>query len=230
MAGSVWAVVVAAGQGTRFGGQKQFAVLGGRTVLDHALSCVAASSQGIVVVVPPGDDTSVAVPGGVVAVPGRSSRAGSVRAGLEAVPDECEIVVVHDAARPLATPALCAAVVAAVRAGADGAIPGLRLTDTVKRVSGTDSTVVETVAREALVRVQTPQAFSADVLRRAHAGDPEATDDAGLVEAVGGQVVVVPGEESNVKITGAHDLELVQWWHDRLHAPDRELTESDLSR
>ncbi|MGO9195632.1 MAG: 2-C-methyl-D-erythritol 4-phosphate cytidylyltransferase [Acidimicrobiales bacterium] len=235
MAGSVWAIVVAAGKGTRFGGPKQFALVGGRTVVELAIATVAPATAGIVVVIPP--DLVPEEPGraedllatlgvgraGVVrneqvpelrVVAGRESRAGSVRAGLAAVPAECEVVVVHDAARPLASSRMCQQVVDAVRAGADGAVPGISLTDTVKRTSG--GQVVETLSRDALVRVQTPQAFRASVLRQAHAGDPEATDDAGLVEALGGLVIVVPGEETNLKITSRGDLELIEWWYERL--------------
>jgi 2-C-methyl-D-erythritol 4-phosphate cytidylyltransferase len=95
-------------------------------------------------------------------------------------------------------------VVAAVRQGADGAIPGLPVVDTVKRVDG--STVLETLARDELVTVQTPQAFRATVLRAAHAGAADASDDAALVESVGGRVVVVPGEPANRKLTTPDDL------------------------
>jgi 2-C-methyl-D-erythritol 4-phosphate cytidylyltransferase len=99
-------------------------------------------------------------------------------------------------------------VVAAVRAGADGAIPGLAVPDTIKRVA--DGVVVATLDRAELVAVQTPQAFRASVLRRAHDGEPDATDDAGLLERIGGQVAVVPGEATNVKLTAAGDLGLLE--------------------
>jgi 2-C-methyl-D-erythritol 4-phosphate cytidylyltransferase len=117
-------------------------------------------------------------------------------------------VVVHDAARPLATAALFAAVIDAVRAGADGAIPVLPVADTVKRVEG--DIVVATVPRADLVVVQTPQAFRAPALRSAHASSGAGTDDAALVEAAGGKVVAVPGDPRNVKLTVAFDLELVR--------------------
>ncbi len=223
MAGPVWAIVVAAGSGTRFGGQKQFALLRSRPVLAHSVAAVAAVSDGIVVVLPPDDSSpaidllkSVAPNSRLVTVTGRATRAGSVRAGLAAVPEECEVVVVHDAARPLASTSLTLAVVAAVRDGAAGAIPGVRLSDTVKRVDG--DRVVETLDRAVLVGVQTPQAFHARVLRIAHGDEPEATDDAGLVEAVGGRIVVVPGEPSNLKVTAPEDLELAEWWLERLES------------
>jgi 2-C-methyl-D-erythritol 4-phosphate cytidylyltransferase len=131
-----------------------------------------------------------------------------VRAGLEECGD-ANVIVVHDAARPLATPSLFASVVDAVLAGADGAVPGLPILDTVKRIRHEASaTVVDsTESREELVTVQTPQAFAHDVLIRAHATGDDATDDAALVEALGGRVVVVPGELDNVKITVVGDLE-----------------------
>ena len=217
MSAAVWAVVVAAGEGTRFGGHKQFAVLGEQSVLHLAVSSVLSSVDGVVVVLP-ADLASSHEPheawselAEIRQATGRSTRAGSVRAGLELVPDDCEIVVVHDAARPLSSAKLCAAVVAAVRDGADGAVPVLAITDTVKRVSG--DRVVETLERTSLVRVQTPQAFVCEMLRRAHEGEPEATDDAGLVEALGGKVVVVEGEATNLKITEPEDLELASWLH-----------------
>jgi len=112
--------------------------------------------------------------------------------------------VVHDAARPLATRALFDAVITAVRGGADGAVPGLAVTDTLKRVD--DVRVTATVDRVGLVAVQTPQAFRADVLREAHASGADATDDAALVEELGGTVVVVPGDPRNLKVTGPADL------------------------
>ena len=127
-----------------------------------------------------------------------------MRSGLAAVPAGAEIVVVHDAARPLAGPELFARVVAAVVAGADAAVPGVALSDTVKRVDG--DRVVGTVDRNGLVAVQTPQAFRADVLRQAHADDAEATDDAALVEAGGATVVVVDGDPRNLKLTSPDDL------------------------
>ena len=166
------------------------------------MAAAASSCDGVVVVLPPGcawDGPPVEV-----AAPGGASRSESVRAGLAAVPATAGIVVVHDAARPLASPALFAAVVAAVRAGADGAVPGLPVVDTLKRVDG--ERVVETVPRQTLVAVQTPQAFRAGALRAAHAADADATDDAALVEAAGGTVVVVPGEPDNLKVTTPHDL------------------------
>ncbi len=111
----------------------------------------------------------------------------------------------HDAARPFATPELFGRVIDAVAAGADGAIPGVAVTDTIKIVA--DGAVVSTPDRSSLVAVQTPQAFRADILRRAHDGGDASTDDAALVERIGGHVVVVDGEPRNRKITHPDDLE-----------------------
>ena len=141
-------------------------------------------------------------------VPGGATRSDSVRAGLALVPADADVVVVHDAARPLASRALYASVIAAVRAGADAAIPALPVVDTVKRVA--DGHVVATVPRADLVLVQTPQAFRTDALRAAHREGGIETDDAALVEAGGGTVAVVPGETRNLKVTVTSDLELAQ--------------------
>ncbi len=204
-ASSTWAIVVAGGRGQRFGRPKQFALLAGRSVLERSLETARAAADGAVLVVPaalagePGFECERVVSGG-------ATRAESVRAGLAALPPDADIVVVHDAARPLADASLFAAVIAAVRDGADGAVPAVPLADTVKRVLGAE--VVETLDRASLVAVQTPQAFLVEVLRRAHAGEPEATDDAGLLEAIGARVVIVPGSASNLKITRPEDLAL----------------------
>ncbi len=207
---SVWAIVVAAGGGTRFGGEKQFEVLGDRRVLDWAVAAAIRSCDHVVVVVPA--DRAAGADGlGIdvdAVVAGAETRSGSVRAGLTAVADDAEIVVIHDAARPRAADSLFAAVIEAVRAGADAAVPGVPVADTLKRVDG--DVVVATVDRTDLVAVQTPQAFSAPVLRRAHRSGPSATDDAALVELVGGRVVVVPGDPRNLKITNTQDLAVMR--------------------
>jgi 2-C-methyl-D-erythritol 4-phosphate cytidylyltransferase len=205
----VWAVVVAAGEGRRFGGPKQLAHLAGQRVLDWSIDAARAVAAGVVVVTPARGLRLV--PQADVTVEGGATRAGSVRAGLSAVPEDADIVVVHDAVRPLATPALFRAVVSAVEGGADGAIPALPVTETLKRVE--NDKVVTTVDRHDLVVVQTPQAFRARMLRAAHEGHPEATDDAALVEAVGGTVVVVPGEHRNLKLTVAQDLVVARALH-----------------
>jgi 2-C-methyl-D-erythritol 4-phosphate cytidylyltransferase len=203
-------IVVAAGRGERFGAPKQFLTLGGVPLLDHAVARARAACDVLVLVLPAGADWDADREGraDVSVVAGGASRSDSVRAGLAAVPAGSEIVVVHDAARPLASSELFTAVIDAVRAGADAAVPGLAVADTIKRVDGAN--VVETVDRDELVAVQTPQAFRVDVLRAAHGALGDATDDAALVEAAGGRVVVVPGDRRNVKVTEPSDLALAE--------------------
>jgi len=201
----VWTIVVAAGSGSRFGGPKQFAPLGGRRVVDHSIRAAAAVSEGIVVVLPSSLVEDANLPAesgdcGVLTVAGGETRSASVRAGLDAVPESATIILVHDGARPLAPVDLFADVIAAIGAGADAAIPTTPVTDTIRHV---DTGVVD---RSALVAVQTPQAFRAAALRAAHTAGAEATDDAGLVEANGGTVMLVAGSETNLKITNPDDL------------------------
>lgn len=194
-----WAIVVAAGSGSRFGGPKQFERLGGRRVLDWSLAAAAEACDGVVCVLPPPTDDHDE-PLADHAVAGGDTRSASVRAGLAAVPDDADVIVVHDAARPVAGASLFRAVVDAVVDGADAAIPAIPLHDTIRHT--TDGVV----NRAELVAVQTPQAFRAGVLRSAHAGTADATDDAALVESIGGSVTVVPGDPHNLKITDPGDL------------------------
>jgi 2-C-methyl-D-erythritol 4-phosphate cytidylyltransferase len=210
----VWAVVVAGGSGQRFGQMKQFALLAGRPVVEWAVSACRSSSAGVVLVVPPGTGDG-SDHGADLVVEGGATRAASVRAGLAAVPADAAVIVVHDAARPLAPDALFRAVVDAVTSGgADAAIPGVPVSDTIKVVDGTamngTRTVTATLDRSVLVAVQTPQAFGAELLRRAHARGGEATDDAALVEALGATVRVVPGDPRNMKITTPADLDTAE--------------------
>jgi 2-C-methyl-D-erythritol 4-phosphate cytidylyltransferase len=196
---NVWTIVVAGGTGSRIGRAKQYEQVGSRRVIDHAAEVARAVSDGVVLVVPPADS---AAEGGVA---GGATRSESVRAGLTAVPPSATIICVHDAARPFASSQLFAAVIAAVSSGADGAVPGIPVTDTIKRIDP-GNVVVDTPPRSALVAVQTPQAFRASILRAAHASGRDATDDASLVEICGGRVVVVAGEQTNRKITRHEDL------------------------
>jgi 2-C-methyl-D-erythritol 4-phosphate cytidylyltransferase len=206
----VWVVVVAAGSGRRFGGAKQYEPLAGRRVLDWSLEAArtvvgpggtsgGGPHGGIVLVVAPGHEGDDE-PAADAVVAGAGTRSGSVREGLARVPEDAEVIVVHDGARPLAAPDLFAAVVGAVRDGADAALPGVTVGDTVRLREG------GVVDRDGLVAVQTPQAFRAAALRAAHATGAEATDDASLVEAAGGKVVVVDGSPTNLKITRPADL------------------------
>ncbi len=138
--------------------------------------------------------------GRVVVVAGGVLRSDSVRCGLSRIPDDAEIVLVHDGARPLAADGVFERVIEAVRAGADAAVPVIGVTDTIRWRGG------GTADRSRLAAVQTPQAFRPDVLRAAHAGGADATDDAALAEAAGATVVTVDGDSRNLKITEAHDL------------------------
>jgi 2-C-methyl-D-erythritol 4-phosphate cytidylyltransferase len=201
--GAVWSIVVAGGSGARFGERKQYLRLGASRVLDWSLQAAAAHSEGVVLVVP-ADVAGEAEPGADVVVAGGETRSASVRAGLAAVPTDAAVIVVHDAARPVPVPEVWDRVLAAVAAGADGAVPAVPVTDTLREVGGA------TVDRTRLVAVQTPQAFRAVVLRGAHRGDPEGTDDASLVEAAGGRVVIVDGDPGNIKITTPVDLTLAE--------------------
>jgi 2-C-methyl-D-erythritol 4-phosphate cytidylyltransferase len=216
------ALLLGAGSGDRLGGDvpKAFVELAGRPLMGFSLEAISASGalDGVVLVVPAGHVgtarslvTALRQEGCVLeVVPGGGTRQESVRLGLAAVGPEASTVVCHDAARPFASPALFARVVAAVaeRPGASGAVPVVPTPDTVKRVR--DGWVVETIPRDELGLVQTPQAFDADALREAHqragaAGQP-ATDDAMLLEAAGFRVIAVEGEVANFKVTTPEDL------------------------
>jgi 2-C-methyl-D-erythritol 4-phosphate cytidylyltransferase len=196
----IWTIVVAAGTGTRFGGPKQFEALGDRRVMDWSVTIAREASDGVVVVLPA---EHAEKEGGVA---GGSTRSESVRRGLAVVPKNATIICVHDAARPFANEDDFARVIAAIADGADGAVPAIPVADTIKVVDDTGQ-VIRTPARGSLRAVQTPQAFRAEVLRRAHASLAEGTDDATLVEAEGGRVVVVDGDVLNRKITTREDLE-----------------------
>jgi len=202
----IWTIVVAAGAGSRFGGPKQFETLGDRRVMDWAVESARESSDGVVVVVP----AEVAAREGGVA--GGTTRSESVRRGLAAVPKNATIICVHDAARPFANEDDFRRVIEAVATGADGAVPAIPVADTIKMVDDTGQ-VTRTPPRGSLRAVQTPQAFRAEILRRAHAARGEGTDDASLVETEGGKVVVVDGEVLNRKITTRDDLEWARLQH-----------------
>jgi len=145
-------------------------------------------------------DLLVGIEGVVEVVAGGSTRASSVRAGLAAVPDEATVVLVHDGARPLASVDLFRRVASGVGDGVDAVVPGVAVSDSLRAVTG------GALDREGVIAVQTPQAFSAWALRDAHRLGGEASDDASLVEAAGGTVVVVKGEATNAKITVPLDL------------------------
>jgi 2-C-methyl-D-erythritol 4-phosphate cytidylyltransferase len=219
---SVWAILVAAGRGERLGldQPKAFAKLGEDPLLAEPLRRLDESDwiDGIVIVAPAGWEEPAILLAEELAcskvhscVAGGETRAGSVRAGLAEVPDDAAVVLVHDAARPLVSEAVIERVLAPLSDGWDGAVPGVPLADTLKRV-GSDGRVEATVPRDSLWAVQTPQAFPADVLRRAVAGGGEATDCASLVEAAGGRIKVVEGDPRLLKVTTADDLAKIASW------------------
>jgi 2-C-methyl-D-erythritol 4-phosphate cytidylyltransferase len=217
----VWAVLVAAGRGERLGADlpKAFVKLGELPLLAESMRRLDESGwiDAIVIAAPPdweepaillaeeigADKVRAVVTGGV-------TRADSVRTAVAEIPDDALVVLVHDAARPLLPEDVLERVLVPISEGWDGIVPGLPLSDTVKRVR--DDAVVETVAREGLWTVQTPQAFPTASFREALAAGGEATDCAGLVEARGGRVKVVRGDQRLLKVTSREDLAQVEAW------------------
>jgi 2-C-methyl-D-erythritol 4-phosphate cytidylyltransferase len=221
---TVAAIVPAAGRGERLGpgAPKALRLLGGVPMLVHAVRALtsARSIDTVVVAAPEADATSVRalldsfeVSTDVRVVVGGATRQESVRRALDSLGDDVEVVLVHDAARPLAPSELADEVAAAVAAGSPAVVPALAVADTVKRVDEAGR-VVETLRRESLVSVQTPQGFSRKVLAEAHdaaAVDGFAgTDDASLVERIGVAVLVVAGAEEAFKVTRPRDLLLAE--------------------
>ncbi|WP_432153486.1 2-C-methyl-D-erythritol 4-phosphate cytidylyltransferase [Streptomyces tricolor] len=226
---SVAAVIPAAGRGVRLGpgAPKALRALSGTPMLIHAVRALAASRHValVVVVAPPDGAAEVkslldahALPDRTdfLVVPGGESRQESVRLGLEALPPQYGIVLVHDAARPLVPVDTVDAVVEAVRDGAPAVVPALPLADTVKEVApaaeaGEPEPVVATPERSRLRAVQTPQGFGRATLVRAHESVTEnVTDDASMVEQLGLPVVAVPGHEEAFKVTRPLDLVLAE--------------------
>jgi 2-C-methyl-D-erythritol 4-phosphate cytidylyltransferase len=220
--GGTWCVLVAAGAGERLGGDrpKAFAALGGRPLLAESLDRLERCDwiDAIVIAAPPGwEEPTILLAEELAAakvsavVTGGETRAASVRAALAEVSGEALVVIVHDAARPLVDDATVERVLLPLAEGVEGAVPVLPLVDTVKRVEG--DFVSETVERAGLVQAQTPQAFRADALRAAYAGElTGATDCASLVERAGGRVRAVPGDPRLLKVTTREDLALVESW------------------
>jgi len=201
----VWAIVVAAGSGTRFGEPKQFSLLADRPVVEWAVEACRAVALRVVLVLPA--DRMQERFGADLIVEGGSSRSDSVRRGLGALPRGAELVVVHDAARPLASSLLFHRVLEEMGdPSLAGAVCGVPVNDTLKEVDAESGCIVATVDRSVLMAVQTPQIFRAPILRDAHARGGEATDDAGLVEALGATVRVVAGDPCNLKLTSPDDL------------------------
>jgi 2-C-methyl-D-erythritol 4-phosphate cytidylyltransferase len=211
------ALLLAAGRGERLAGArpKAFLDLGGRTLLEHAVAAVEACPdvEGHVVAAPEGWEEEADRIGRrsgkhLAVVLGGPSRRASVEEALGAVPEGFDAVICHDVARPLASSKLFSAVLAPLDR-ADGAIPVVPVSDTVKRVA--EGVVLGTVPREDLALAQTPQAFRREALEAAHARDTdEATDDAVLLERAGFRLAVVAGEPTNLKITVSEDLRVAQ--------------------
>ena len=214
---TVAAILVAAGDGRRLGSPvpKAFCEVRGRTLLEHALGpFVAHPAVRDVAVVAPADllERCVELTGaGVTVVAGGATRQASVRAGLAALAPDVDAVLVHDVARPFVPVEVLDRVLAALAGGAVAVIPALPVTDTIKRVDA-GRVVAETLDRSTLRAVQTPQGFDRAVLVAAHDAAPsgDVTDDAGLVEARGGTVVVVDGADEAFKITRPWDLVLAE--------------------
>jgi 2-C-methyl-D-erythritol 4-phosphate cytidylyltransferase len=212
------ALIVAAGSGERLGAAvpKAFVELGGKTLLEHSIEAIGAATgiERIIVALPPGLHV-FGLPAGVEGVEGGTARSDSVRLALAAAGEGDDLILVHDAARPLLRPELAERVIAALRddPAADAAIAAAPVTDTIKR-AGADGTVLETLRRNELWSIQTPQVFRREALARALAVDTaelaEATDDASLIERAGGTVIVVPADPGNLKVTTPVDLRLAE--------------------
>ncbi|CAB4736351.1 MAG: 2-C-methyl-D-erythritol 4-phosphate cytidylyltransferase [Actinobacteria bacterium] len=220
--GRTAAIVPAAGRGERLGpgAPKALRLLGGAPLLVHAVRALSAShAVGLIVLAVPADQIDevrvlLDEPGlatEIVIVAGGETRQESVSLALLALPDHIEVVLVHDAARPLVPAELVAAVAAAVHAGNPAVVPGMPLVDTIKRVDD-EGHVVVTVDRDVLRAIQTPQGFNRRLLESAHARADGglATDDAGLVEMAGERVLVIPGHEEGFKVTRPIDLVLAE--------------------
>lgn len=218
MSARVGVLVPAAGLGVRLGpgGPKALRLLAGEPLLLHAVRGLrAAACVGPIVVAAPADgcaSVSDLLAGlDVTVVAGGRERQDSVRLALQALDPDVSLVLVHDAARCLTPVTLIEAVVGALVAGAEAVVPVVPVADTVKSVDG--ARVVATIDRSGLRAVQTPQGFARAVLERAHAagaGADARTDDAGLVEALGVEVVTVPGDEQAFKVTRPLDLLLAE--------------------
>ncbi len=218
---SVWAVLVAAGRGERLGEArpKAFVRLGELPLLAEPLRRLDESEwiDAVVLVAPPEwEEPAILLAEELGAskvtacVTGGESRTDSVRAGVAEVPDDVAVILVHDAARPFLPDEVIVRLLAALEDGADGAVPVLPVTDTVKRIR--DGVVDETLVRDDLVSVQTPQAFNAFALRSALAADAQGSDCASLVEAKGGRIRTVEGDERLLKVTTRADLDRVAAW------------------
>ena len=203
------AIIAAAGSGERFKAKipKALIHLGDKTLLEHAVARIAPAVQQIIVTAPAGyeDQIRSLVGDDIVVVTGGATRSESVRLGLAAVDSAAGFILVHDAARSLASTGLAQSIIASLQSGEVAVIPGLAEVDTVN-VIGNDGYVLSTPDRAMLRTIQTPQGFQAAILREAHQQSGEATDDATLVSKLGHKVKVIAGEEAAMKITTPADL------------------------
>lgn len=203
------AIIAAAGSGERFKAQipKALIHLGDKTLLEHAIARIAPVVSQIIVTAPTGyeDQIKTIVGDDIAVVTGGATRSQSIRLALAAVDTDAQFILVHDAARSLASTSLAQAVIASLQSGEVAVIPGLPEIDTVNVVDG-DGYVVSAPDRASLRTIQTPQGFRASVLREAHAHAEDATDDASLVSKLGHKVKVIAGEEAALKITTPADL------------------------
>ena len=203
------AIIAAAGSGERFGATlpKALITLGNRTLIEHAVAALAPIASEIVICAPAGYEKQIQelVGAEIKVVVGGTTRSDSVRAGIAALSNTHKYVLVHDAARALATTDLAHRVLTALVQGESAVIPGLELIDTVKSIDA-GGHVTATPDRASLRRVQTPQGFDLGVLKKAHASGAQATDDGALVEALGHKVLIINGEERALKITTPSDL------------------------
>jgi len=203
------AIIAAAGSGERFGATlpKALITLGNRTLIEHAVAALAPIASEIVICAPAGYEKQIQelVGSDITVVVGGTTRSDSVRAGISALSGNAKYVLVHDAARALATTELAERVLASLEKGEAAVIPGLELIDTVKSVDASGH-VTATPERASLRRVQTPQGFDLELLKKAHSSGADATDDGALVEALGHKVLIIKGEEHALKITTPSDL------------------------
>ena len=203
------AIIAAAGSGERFGATlpKALITLGNRTLIEHAVAALAPIASEIVICAPAGYEKQIQelVGADITVVTGGTTRSDSVRAGITALTGKNKYVLVHDAARALASTQLARNVLAALEKGEVAVIPGLELIDTVKSVDSSGH-VTSTPDRASLRRVQTPQGFDLEILKKAHSSGANATDDGALVEAIGHKVLIINGEDRALKITTPADL------------------------
>lgn len=203
----IWGIVLAAGAGARFGQRKQFLKLGERRLVDWSVLALQPMCAGLVLVLSQGDEWDD--PRVDVVVAGGETRIESARRGLEAIPASAEYVLVHDAAHPLADQKLLESLISAVQEeGIDAALPVLPTRETVMRVGG--DRVIETIPRDGLVVVQTPQAFRASVLRAAHEIGGQVSDDSVLVQRMGAAITLVTGDPRNIHITTTDELAMAE--------------------